>query len=93
MGPDRCFSNDAVEQIRCMITDIQRDEQFAALGAIAHLPRRQPQCIQDHVALSMEDYSKPVRICLRAGFTLDIAHNGKARVIAVLSTCPGPIGS
>lgn len=75
-----CFSPSAVAQINRIIDDMTRHEQFASIDAKALHPHRQPQRSQDHLVPSMEDYSEPVRICLRAGFTLHIDSSGKPRV-------------
>lgn len=77
------LTTEVVAEILRMVAEMTRDEHLAATTGIAHRPLRQPQRIQDHVVLSLEDYSPPVKAAFHPGFTIAVDCLGKPRVVSV----------
>lgn len=61
LGWKSWFCQQAVAKIESIQEDLVRDEKFASMQGQAHRRRRDASCIDDHVTLSMDDYSHIVR--------------------------------
>lgn len=82
------FSQDAVERIIAIRSNLARDEQFAALRSKVHRPRRDPRLMSDHVKILLEEYSPIVRRCLDAGFTIRFIPDGRPSLAIAQVTTP-----
>lgn len=71
------FTMDTVNKIKCMTSDIIKDEEAAERNARSHRIRRQSHLHIQHVVIGMEQYTAPVKAKLYVGFTIIFNTNGQ----------------
>lgn len=65
-----CFNEQERRQLQSIMEDLTKDEQAAAKEVRTHRLRRDPTKDSDHVALSLEDYSRLARRIIAGGASI-----------------------